>query len=63
MVVTGIANQPRAFSDQIVAYGSGVANTSQSSIIVEQANTPVQFSQAVAQYSPTSGNIVVYTTV
>jgi len=65
MVVTGTANQPRTFNGQIVAYDAGVANTSQSSIIVEQINTPVRFtnSQGTVQYAPSTGNPVVYTTV
>lgn len=64
MPITRMANQPITFSDQIVAYGAGVANTSQSSIITEVANTPVNFSnaQGTVQYTPSTGTPVVYTT-
>lgn len=63
MPITRTANQPITFSGQIVAYGAGVANTSQSSIITEVANTPVNFSnaQGTVQYTPSTGTPVVYT--
>jgi hypothetical protein len=65
MVVTSTANQPITFSGQIVAYGAGVANISQSSIKIETANTPLRFSnsQGTVQYSPSTGTPVVYTPV
>ncbi len=65
MSVTRTANQPITFSGQIVAYGEGVANTSQSSIIIETDNTPTRFSnsQGNVQYSPSTGTPVVYSPV
>lgn len=57
MVVTSTANQPITFPGQIVAYGAGVANTSQSSITKGVANKPISFSnsQGTVQFSPTTG--------
>ena len=65
MAITRIANQPITFPDQIAAYGEGVADTSQSSIITNTANRPINFtnSQGTVQYTPSSGNPVAYTTV
>lgn len=63
MTVQRTANQPIAFSGQLVAYDTGVANISQSSIIVGQTNVPTGFSQGIVQYTPSTGNPVVYTTV
>lgn len=53
MVIVQTANQPIAFSGQIVAYGTGVANTYQEREIVEQANAPINFTnaQGTVQYS------------
>lgn len=65
MVIARTANQPITFSGQVVAYDAGVANTSQSGIITEVANTPVNFSntQGTVQYAPSTGIPVAYTTV
>jgi hypothetical protein len=65
MVVTGIANQPITFPGQIAAYGAGVANTSQSNIIIEEANAPKNFTnpQGTVQYAPSTGTPVVYESV
>lgn len=65
MAITRTANQPITFSGQIVAYDAGVANTSQSSIITDVANTPVSFSnaQGTVQFAPSTGTPVAYTTV
>jgi hypothetical protein len=65
MAIQRTANQPITFPDQISAYGAGVANTSQSSIIIETANVPVNFSnsQGTVQYTPSTGTPVTYTTV
>ncbi len=65
MAVTRTANQPITFSGQIVEYGEGVANTMQSSVMVETTDVPVRFSnsQGTVQYSPSTGTPVVYTAV
>jgi len=64
MVVTQTANQPIAFSGQIVAYGTGVANTEQARIITGTSNTPIRFtnSQGNIQYTSSGGNPAIYTT-
>lgn len=68
MVVTGKMNRPITFPGQIVIYGAGVANTSQSSITKGVANKPIRFSnsQGTVQFSPvigTPGTLVTYITV
>lgn len=60
MTIVQTANQPIAFSGQIVAYAHD--GTYQEKTIVDVVNTPVAFSSAIIRFdSATGGNPAQYT--